>query len=194
MKAHRIKLIINVLLVSLVTSLLAGCSERSEKSAAVETAYGTIKRTIPGIEKYFILEDLTSDGINKMCLNLKVKRIKLSSVVPYISNEEQSRIDFVNHNDLSPKTADLLIGKINEEVMGLDAVIINQQVLSGIHTPYFRKKLAEVVGLHPEKIFIADSRNYSHEYDGAYRKMNDYEASILVGFKKDPSDIVLLTN
>lgn len=111
---------------------------------------------------------------------------------PYIGEEEQNRIDFGNFNVLSEKTADLLIEKLEREIAELDIIIINQQVLSGIHTPYFRKRLAEVIGSFPEKKFIADSRNYMDEYTGAYRKMNDYEAALLVGFKKDPTDIVLL--
>jgi len=112
---------------------------------------------------------------------------------PYIEDEEQNRIDFGNFNILSEKIADLLISNIIDEVDGLDAMIINQQVLSGIHTPYFRKKLIDVICSRPDKIFIADSRNYSNEYNGAYRKMNDHEAVLLCNLKKDPSDVVLHT-
>lgn len=110
---------------------------------------------------------------------------------PYIGEEEQSRIDFGNFNVLSERTADLLIGTLKSQMENLDLVIINQQVLSGIHTPYFRKRLVELIGLYPGKIFIADSRNYMDEYAGAYRKMNDYEAALLSGLQKTPSDIIL---
>ncbi|MCI0531072.1 MAG: carbohydrate kinase family protein, partial [candidate division Zixibacteria bacterium] len=110
---------------------------------------------------------------------------------PYIGEKEQSRIDFGNFNVLSERTSDLLIGKLENQIEDLDLVIINQQILSGIHTPYFRKRLIELVGLYPDKKFIADSRNYIDEYAGAYRKMNDYEAALLSGLKKNPTDIVL---
>jgi phosphoglycolate phosphatase-like HAD superfamily hydrolase len=70
-------------------------------------------------------------------------------------------------------------------------VIINQQVLSGIHTEYFRKRLVEVIAKYPDTVFIADSRNYSDFYEGSYRKMNDHEAVHLCGIKKDPEEIVL---
>jgi rfaE bifunctional protein kinase chain/domain len=126
--------------------------------------------------------------------NILVQREHWSTHVytkPFIEDEEQSRIDFGNFNVLSDKTADLLISNLINEIDRLDAIIINQQVLSGIHTPYFRKKLSEVICLRPEKIFIADSRNFSDEYNGAYRKLNDHEAALLCNLKKDTSDVVL---
>lgn len=126
--------------------------------------------------------------------NVLVQEENCSTLVyakPYIEDEEQSRIDFGNFNVVSDQTADLLIERLISEIVGLDAIIINEQVLTGINTPYFRKKLVEVIGKFPEKIFIVDSRNYSDEYDGAYRKMNDREAAILCGLPKTPTDVVL---
>ena len=102
---------------------------------------------------------------------------------PYIGDEEESRIDFGNFNVLSEETADRLISNLKKETGELDLIIINQQVLSGIHTMYFRKRLVEVIRLFPGKIFIADSRNYNDFYDGAYRKMNDDEALRLCGIE-----------
>lgn len=110
---------------------------------------------------------------------------------PYISDQEQNRIDFGNFNKLSESTADTLIRNLENEVEEFDLIIINQQVLSGIHTEYFRENLVKVVKKFPHKIFIADSRSYGDLYDGAYRKMNDREAARLCGIKKDPNEIVL---
>ena len=111
-------------------------------------------------------------------------------IKPYIDDKEQNRIDFGNYNILSEETANRLIFNLEKEVNKVDLVIINQQVLSGIHTEYFKKKLVEVINRFPEKIFIADSRNYTDFYDGAYRKMNDTEASLLCGIKREPDEIV----
>ena len=111
-------------------------------------------------------------------------------IKPYIDDKEQNRIDFGNYNKLSEETANRLIYNLEKEVNEVDLVIINQQVLSGIHTEYFKKKLVEVINRFPEKIFIADSRNYTDFYTGAYRKMNDTEASLLCGIKKEPDEIV----
>ena len=110
---------------------------------------------------------------------------------PYISDAEQNRIDFGNFNQLSELTADHLIERLTSGIPEADLVIINEQVISGIHTQYFRKKLVELIGRFPEKIFIADSRNFSDFYDGAYRKMNDTEAAVHCGKMKEPGDVVL---
>ncbi len=110
---------------------------------------------------------------------------------PYIADVEQNRIDFGNFNKLSKDVADELILNLKNEVPEVDAVIVNEQVMSGIHTSYFRQKLVELIQQFPEKIFIVDSRNYSGFYDGAYRKMNAIEAANLAGIKKDVGDVVL---
>jgi rfaE bifunctional protein kinase chain/domain len=110
---------------------------------------------------------------------------------PFVKDVEQGRIDFGNFNQLTEKTADQLIENLKNEVPEVDVVIINQQVLSGIHIEYFKMKLVEVIQQFPDKKFIVDSRNYNDYYDGAYRKMNDIEAANLCGFKKDPDDVVL---
>jgi rfaE bifunctional protein kinase chain/domain len=111
-------------------------------------------------------------------------------IKPYINDKEQNRIDFGNFNKLSEKTAKNLIANLIKTIPEVDLIIINQQVLSGIHTEYFKMKLVEVISLFPEKIFIADSRNYNDFYTGAYRKMNDTEASLRCGTKKEPDEIV----
>ncbi|MCF6357898.1 MAG: PfkB family carbohydrate kinase [Draconibacterium sp.] len=110
---------------------------------------------------------------------------------PYIADVEQNRTDFGNFNKLSKEVADKLIQNIKNEIPEVDVVIINEQVISGIHTKYFRQKLVGLIQQFPSKVFIVDSRNYSDFYDGAYRKMNDTEAANLAGIKKDPGDMVL---
>ncbi|MCF6333135.1 MAG: PfkB family carbohydrate kinase [Draconibacterium sp.] len=110
---------------------------------------------------------------------------------PYVADVEQNRIDFGNFNQLTDAVADQLIQNLKNEIPEVDLVIINEQVISGIHTDYFKQKLVELIQLFPDKIFIVDSRNYNDFYDGAYRKMNDTEAANLAGISKDPSDMVL---
>ena len=135
---------------------------------------------------------MKQNGINPK--NLIVQEKDWSTHVytkPYIGDIEQNRIDFGNFNMLSEQTADILIGNLEAEIPEVDIIIINQQVLSGIHTEYFRSKITKVIQSFPDKIFIVDSRNYSASYEGAYRKMNDLEAAILGGFKKDTNDVVL---
>jgi rfaE bifunctional protein kinase chain/domain len=110
---------------------------------------------------------------------------------PYISDKELNRVDFGNYNQMSEKTADLLISNLIREVPEVDIILINQQVPSGIHTPYFKKKLLEVIRQFPEKMFIVDSRNFNDYYDGTIRKMNDTEAARLCGIRRNPDEVVL---
>ncbi|HRC89669.1 MAG TPA: PfkB family carbohydrate kinase, partial [Bacteroidales bacterium] len=111
-------------------------------------------------------------------------------IKPHLEDKEQNRIDFGNFNRLSRKTADRLIENLIKSMDNIDLVILNQQVYSGINTEYFREKLTEVIKKFPEKIFIADSRQYSDSYHGAYRKMNDIEALRLCGYKKETDEPV----
>jgi rfaE bifunctional protein kinase chain/domain len=111
---------------------------------------------------------------------------------PYIGENELGRIDFGNFNQLSRDTAGLLIQKLTETIPQADLVIVNQQVPSGIHTEYFRQKLVETIGLFPEKIFVADSRNFNDFFTGSIRKMNDTEALRLCGKQKDPGGPISL--
>ncbi len=109
---------------------------------------------------------------------------------PYINDKELNRLDFGNFNLLSVETADLLISRLANELHEVDLVIINQQVPSGIHTDYFKKRLLEVIKKFPERIFITDSRNFNNYYNGTIRKMNDTEAARLCGVNKKPDEPV----
>jgi rfaE bifunctional protein kinase chain/domain len=111
-------------------------------------------------------------------------------IKPCVADQEQGRIDFGNFNQLTEQTADRLIDILDREAGETDIVIINQQVVSGIHTDYLRNKIVKVIGKHPETAFIVDSRDFSDFYTGAYRKMNDHEAVRLCGIRKEPAESV----
>jgi rfaE bifunctional protein kinase chain/domain len=138
-----------------------------------------------------MIKVMNSAGINTD--NLLIQDENWSTHVyikPYVADKEQSRIDFGNYNRFSEETADRLISNLEKEVQEVDIIIINQQVLSGIHTTYFKKKLVELIRRFPEKIFITDSRNYNDYYTGTYRKMNDTEALLQCGIKKKPAETI----
>jgi rfaE bifunctional protein kinase chain/domain len=171
---------------------LGGAGNVANNLAALEIkdirAFGVIGNDPFGAEMTSIMN---KTGINT--LNMLIQEKDWSTHVyikPHVGEKEQNRIDFGNFNNLSDETADRLIKNLKKESAEVDIVIINQQVLSGIHTEYFRQKLVEVINFFPEKIFIADSRNYTDYYRGAYRKMNDAEAVRLCEISKDPGEIV----
>ena len=109
---------------------------------------------------------------------------------PYLEDKELNRVDFGNYNHLSKETADRLIGNLIREIPEVDIVIINQQVPSGIHTEYFKKRLVKMILQFPGKTFIVDSRNFNDYYQGAIRKMNDTEAARLCRLNKKPYEVV----
>ena len=102
-------------------------------------------------------------------------------VKPHERNREEPRIDFGNFNRLTAESAARLLEALESALPRLDIVIINEQVLSGIHAPEFRESLAELIRRHPDRRFIVDSRHYSDAYAGAMRKINVREALALHG-------------
>lgn len=154
-------------------------------------AFGVIGDDPFGTEMIRIMEQTGIDTRNMLVQNENWSTHVY--IKPHIGDEEQNRIDFGNYNSLEDATATALIENLKKEAGEVDLVIINQQVLSGIHTPYLRKILVEVINLFPEKVFIADSRNYSDDYSGAFRKMNDIEALRLCRITKEQGEEVSCT-
>lgn len=107
---------------------------------------------------------------------------------PYIGDDELNRIDFGNFNRLSPETENRIMEVMLTQVKEVDVVVINQQVISGIHQPGLRERMVRLIADHPDKIFIADSRDFNGAFTGAYLKMNDIEAAKLAGLIKDSDE------
>ncbi len=169
-----------------------GAGNVANNLAAMEVkeilSFGVVGTDPFGFELKRILDE---KGINTQNIIAQEKNWATHVYIkPHIEDKEQNRIDFGNFNRLSPKTADRLIENLIKSMDNIDLIILNQQVYSGINTEYFREKLTEVIKKFPEKIFIADSRQYSDSYHGAYRKMNDVEALRLCGYKKGTDEPV----
>ena len=111
-------------------------------------------------------------------------------VKPILVEREESRLDFGNYNALAPRTAERLLAVLEGALPGLDAVIVNQQLLRGIHTEGFRRGLAELIGRSDGAAWIVDSRQWSDEFPGAMRKLNDREGARLLGLGGDPAEPV----
>lgn len=109
---------------------------------------------------------------------------------PYVDGEESQRIDMGNFNRLPDALANDLIGRLKKRLSTFDVVIINEQVASGIHTPFLRDRLSRLVSEKKEFIFVFDGRHVRDEYNGACLKMNDQEALKWSSIEKeDPTDI-----
>jgi bifunctional ADP-heptose synthase (sugar kinase/adenylyltransferase) len=64
---------------------------------------------------------------------------------PHERQKEQHRIDFGNFNQLQVSTLRQLIGAVEASLPELDILIVNQQVISGLHTPGMREALQELI-------------------------------------------------
>jgi len=110
-------------------------------------------------------------------------------VKPVEGEAEQGRIDFGNANAMAPATGAALIAALERALGSLDLVIVNQQLLHGIHSAELRERLARLIRSSSVP-FIVDSRTFSDSYDGAVRKLNDREALRLVGVEWEHGDPV----
>ncbi len=100
-----------------------------------------------------------------------------------VAGKERNRIDFGNFNHLQTAVATGLLQSLQKKLPELDAVIINQQLVRGIHTRDFRRQLVALVEKNPQVTFITDSRDFGDDFHGTMRKINDREACILCGFE-----------
>ncbi len=100
---------------------------------------------------------------------------------PFESDQEQPRLDFGNFNKLYSGTGAKILDALAAQLPELDVIIINQQVMSGIHTDRFRGELSAFILKHPHTTFIVDSRHYADSYANAIRKLNVREAARLCG-------------
>jgi len=105
-------------------------------------------------------------------------------VKPVAEDVEQARIDFGNANTLSSSTGRALLERLSAALPDLDLVIINQQLLHGIHTEELRRDLSRLTVTGTSR-FICDSRSWSDAFTGAIRKLNDREALRLCGKEWD---------
>ncbi len=111
---------------------------------------------------------------------------------PYQGDQEENRIDFGNFNILSQETCGELLQRVEQKLPQLDVVILNQQVLRGLHTQAMQAQLRELIHRHPGIPFVTDSRHYCHEAEGTIRKLNDHEGALLCGLRQRPDDPLAL--
>jgi rfaE bifunctional protein kinase chain/domain len=110
-------------------------------------------------------------------------------IKPVEGETEQGRIDFGNANTLDPERGRKLLDALKARLGALDLVIVNQQLIHGIHTEAFRAGLADLIA-GARAPFICDSRAFSDSYTGAMRKLNDREALRLCGREWSSDDPV----
>lgn len=104
-------------------------------------------------------------------------------VKPCHGDREENRIDFGAFNQPQQSTIDTLLAVLDQAASRCDAVVLNQQIQSGISSPEVIERINETIAKYPRTQFIVDARHHSHYYRGAILKLNVQEAA---QFLKDP--------
>ena len=110
---------------------------------------------------------------------------------PHVGADELARIDMGNFNALADSEAEAILQCLESSLPDLDIVIVNQQVLSGVHTPFLRQRLRKIMQDNPGTVFLYDGRHHADSYPDAWLKVNDCEAVRLCGLRREPGELVL---
>jgi rfaE bifunctional protein kinase chain/domain len=100
---------------------------------------------------------------------------------PYRGSEEQNRIDFGRHNHLSEESESKLISALSQNILKLDALVVNQQLPKSLFSPAVIDTLNMLARKHPKKVFLVDSRHRIPEFHSMICKLNAIEAARLFG-------------
>lgn len=104
---------------------------------------------------------------------------------PCDREQEHSRIDFGAFNEIDTALQQSLLARLEEAADVSDAIVLNQQVPSGLCSMKLIKKINEVVARHPAKLFIVDSRHRPEQFEKVALKLNMAEAAKLL--HEDPA-------
>ncbi|KAA3657922.1 MAG: hypothetical protein DWQ10_12235 [Calditrichaeota bacterium] len=107
-----------------------------------------------------------------------------------LDKKERSRIDFSNFNMLQDTVAETIVAALQQNLPHFDVVIINQQLVHGLHTAYFRQLLTSLIKENEDTLFLLDSRDFGNDYGGTIRKINEHEALRLCGEQVTPDTAI----
>ncbi len=94
---------------------------------------------------------------------------------PLLESVELPRLDFGSR--LTPEVTARLLAQLEAAVGGADAVVINQQVRSGLEDGAMVGRLDEVIAAHPRVVFVVDARDSGGSFRNAVLKLNAAEAA-----------------
>ncbi|GHU66376.1 hypothetical protein FACS189447_07090 [Spirochaetia bacterium] len=99
----------------------------------------------------------------------------------YQGREELPRYDMGNKNSPQNEKADALLDLLESRLGEYQCVVINEQVPSGLHSPYFQEKLAALVEAWKDKVlWFSDCRKLNDRYRHTIHKLNNHEAAAIL--------------
>ena len=98
---------------------------------------------------------------------------------PYAGVKEESRIDFGAFNAPADDTANTLMAVLEQAASVCKAVILNQQIASGVSSSELIERINATIAKFPNTLFVVDSRHRPRSYLGAVLKLNVREAALV---------------
>lgn len=111
---------------------------------------------------------------------------------PYIGDDEQSRIDFGAFNAMAAQTEQTLLERLRAAAVHVQTVIVNQQLVRGIHSGAVIAGINCAIRDYPGPVFVVDSRHRSRQYEGAILKVNEAEAARLAAAPRAAGAVIPL--
>lgn len=165
-----------------------GASNVAANLAALGTgtvvAYGVVGTDFHGNELKRWLE---SAGVSTDRLVPQNENWDTQTYMKVIENRsERDRFDFGIANRLKEASTRAILDGIRADASDLDALVVNQQLTTGVHTADFRRRLTQMMDTEIREagggtLVIVDSRDYAGEFGTAFRKLNAREAARLCG-------------
>lgn len=139
-------------------------------------------------------EKLKESGVALDYLITFPKRVTPTYIKPILcgwdSQQEDSRIDFMNYSPMSKECEERLIENIGEAVQKVDLVIVEDQMtLNGVVTERIRSDLIQFAKRNPEKVFVVDSRERIGLFTDMVLKPNRMEAVRAVWQSRNPNEV-----
>jgi len=136
-------------------------------------------------------EKLQERGVLLDYVIVSSERVTSTYIKPILcgwdSQQEDSRLDFINYNPLPKDLENQLIKNIQLMIPEVDAVIVEDQMTqNGIVTDNVREALIHLAEENPEKIFVADSRERINLFRNMVLKPNRIEAVKAIHSSRDP--------
>ena len=107
----------------------------------------------------------------------------LAYIKPYLGLAEESRFDFGSGGELPAAVEDALLAALAEAVAESSAVVVNQQIRTGLFSPRILAGLRELIAANPQVRFVADTRDVDPLWPGVALKVNNREACRLLGLE-----------
>jgi len=139
-------------------------------------------------------EKLRENGISLDFLITSRERVTPTYIKPILcgwdSQQEDSRLDFVNYSPLTSGLEEEIIENVKEAVEKVDLVIVEDQMtLNGVVTENVRSSLVQLAEENPGKVFIADSRERIGLFRNMVLKPNRMEAVKAVRPSRNPLEV-----